>query len=161
MEVWNGAERDLDEFNKGLKRYVAQRRGAGEGKLKEGKDPLPFEVMKAICESFMKTGGQDGAFGWLYTLLSWSLMCRSRNTEEILIRDVRWINDALAIYFAHMKNDQDGDQIKFPRHCYGNGDDVRVDILCALGTFFLENSASESGFLFEGGSQYVRYLSSV
>ncbi|POM77362.1 Hypothetical protein PHPALM_5262 [Phytophthora palmivora] len=53
--------------------------------------------------------------------MSWNLMARAaNNTVSIYYKHLEWREDALCVYFAHMKNDRRGAQPRDPRHVYAN-----------------------------------------
>ena len=47
-------------------------------------------------------------------------MSRAGNWFSVCYDHMEWTEDALAIYFAHMKNDQCGERPRDPRHVYAN-----------------------------------------
>ncbi|OWZ05521.1 hypothetical protein PHMEG_00022381 [Phytophthora megakarya] len=59
-------------------------------------------------------------FGHLFLLVCWNLMCRAKSTENIRHAHLAWREDSTTIYFAHMKNDQDGSPPRDPRNVYAN-----------------------------------------
>jgi len=60
-----------------------------------GKKPLKFETYRWLSKKFLLQGE---AFGHLFTLLSWNLMCRASNTVNIHGTHIEWIEDSLAIW---------------------------------------------------------------
>jgi hypothetical protein len=47
-------------------------------------------------------------------------MSRAGNAFSICCDHIEWTEDALAIYFAHMKNDQCGERPRNSRYVYAN-----------------------------------------
>ena len=85
-------------------------------------------------------------------------MCRASNALNIKFEHFEWREDALCIYFAHMKNDQSGERPRDPRHVYANPLIPEICPILALGllwiTFEFENSGNS---LFPGSNQYDRF----
>ena len=113
-------QEELSRFFAGLKREIVQMASVSGTSLKEGKDPLPFDVLKELGREMIIRRDPDTTFGHLFLLLSWNLMCRASNTVRIYYQHIEWRNDALCIYFSHHKGDQSGDRPKDPRHIYAN-----------------------------------------
>ena len=86
-------------------------------------------------------------------------MCRSANTVTIHLHHMEWREDCLAIYFAHMKNDQSGERKRDPRHIYANPVDPVVCPLTVLAIYLITYglSGTKSTALFPGNSQYDRF----
>ncbi|KAH9153098.1 hypothetical protein AeRB84_004595 [Aphanomyces euteiches] len=148
---------ELTLFYKGLKRLVAQASHETGGRLTEGKEPLPFSLFKLICKEMLRTGGKDIIFCHLFLVLTWNLMCRAGNGETIHFAHMAWHEDALAIQFGHMKNDQEGERPKDPRHVYANPKSPDVCPILTLGVYFAVLGFSDTGRLFPGSKQYDRY----
>eukprot|EP00834_Sanchytrium_tribonematis_P007043 NODE_584_length_5696_cov_0.763623.p4 type:complete len:110 gc:universal NODE_584_length_5696_cov_0.763623:5326-5655(+) len=53
-------------------------------------------------------------------MLSWNIMARAGNIVSVCLGHMAWQNDALCIYFAHMKNDQTANRSRDPHHIYAN-----------------------------------------
>ncbi|KAH9095362.1 hypothetical protein LEN26_017811 [Aphanomyces euteiches] len=147
---------ELTLFYKGLKRSVAQTSHETGGRLTEGKEPLPFSLFKLICKEMLRTGGKDIIFCHLFLVLTWNLMCWAGNGETIHFAHMAWHEDALAIQFGHMKNDQEGERPKDPRHVYANPKSPDVCPILTLGVYFAVLGFSDTGRLFPGSKQYDR-----
>ena len=50
---------------------------------------------------------------------------------------MRWIQDALQIFFAHMKNDQTGSRPRDPRHVYSNPYNPYIDPILTLISYLI------------------------
>jgi len=71
---------------------------------------------------------------------------------------MKWTNDSLGIYFAHMKNDQFGERPRDPRHIYANPLIPEICPILSLGLYLLTNPIdSNVPQLFPGGNQYDRF----
>jgi hypothetical protein len=80
------------------------------------------------------------------------------NIAAICFSHMTWVGDSLAIYFAHMKNDQEGARPKDPRHIYANPINPEACNILSLGLYFLcFGFASDARKLFPGQNQYDRY----
>jgi hypothetical protein len=93
----------LKRLYKGLNRTSAKARGATGARLGEGKDPLPFELYRAICKWLLEDYAKESIFLHCFLTLTWNLMCRSRNTVYVHRQHVSWTGDAMTIKFAHTK----------------------------------------------------------
>lgn len=85
-------------------------------------------------------------------------MCRISNTVNICLSHMHWFEDALAIRFAHQKNDQFGERNRDPRHIYANPLKPETCTILSLGIYFL-CFTYDPRFpqLFNGCNQYERY----
>ena len=65
----------------------------------------------------------------------------------------------MAIYLAHVKNDQSGERKRDPRHIYANPVDPSMCPLTALGVYLniFGLMGTKSTALFPGTSQYDRF----
>ena len=150
-----------------LKRRDALRRANGQDTSKRGKDQMTFHMYRWLCHQFLTTGGQRNftsyIFSHLFTILSWNLMCRAGNTTGIHSSHLEWREDAMGVYFAHMKNDQMGEKPKDPRHVYANPVMPAICPILSLGIYFLCNPdiIVNQGRLFPGSEQYARYHGSL
>jgi hypothetical protein len=75
---------------------------------------------------------------------------------------MEWTEDSMAIYFAHMKNDQFGDRPKDPRHIYANPVMPEICPILGLGIYWLvyDFDAADRK-LFPGQNQYERFRNSA
>lgn len=84
-------------------------------------------------------------------------MHRCSNTENIHFNHLKWDEDSLCVYFAHMKNDQMGER-KDPRHVYANPLQPQVSAILSLAIYFLVCSFDRgASSLFPGTKQYDRF----
>ena len=70
-------------------------------------------------------------------VLCWNLMCPSCNVVSLCYSHLGWKDDALGIYFAHMKIDQFGERPKEARHIYANPLMPEICPISALGLYHL------------------------
>jgi hypothetical protein len=122
----------------GLKKRIARQISNGYGEIKEGKDPLPFSLFRRIALEMMHGTARDLIFARTFMLLSWNLMSRAANTVSICYSHLEWGEDALRVYFAHMKNDQGGSKPRDPRHVYANPLAPEICPILALGTCVIQ-----------------------
>jgi hypothetical protein len=116
-----------------LKKRIARQIAAGDGEIKVGKDPLPFSLYRRISLEMLRCSSRDMVFARTFMILSWNLMSRAANTVSICYNHMEWGEDALSIYFAHMKNDQTGSRPRDPRHLYANPLMPEICPILALG----------------------------
>lgn len=156
-------ENDLAAHFAGLEKASRRRQGQVQGSVKEGKDEMPFWLYRWMAKHFLVNEGKGGSapiFSHLFSVLCWNLMCRAGNAVGICFSHMEWREDALAIYFAHMKNDQRGQKAKHPRHVYANPLMPEICPILALGMYLICHPGvlhGEKHELFPGGKQYNRF----
>ncbi|ETN15675.1 hypothetical protein PPTG_06902 [Phytophthora nicotianae INRA-310] len=126
---------DVTLFFKGLKRETAKRNHDSGEKLTEGKDPLPFSMLRSLSVSMMEAG----------------------NTASIHAGHLSWEGDALAVRFGHMKNDQDGTRPRDARHVYVNSFNPEICPILSLGIYAAVCGLDDSK-LFPGGNQDLQRM---
>jgi hypothetical protein len=141
----------------GLKNKSAEARGDKGSKLSEGKEPMPFELYRALCKWLIEDGSSESMFGHCFLTLTWNLMCRSRNTVYIRLEHMGWENDAMTIQFAHTKTDRAGEDAGHKRHIYANPEMPEICPILSLGRYRLSFPGMDRGLLFSGASQYDRF----
>jgi hypothetical protein len=148
----------LKEYFRGAQRISAQEKGKGSGKVQTGKDAMSFSLYAYLCRKLLTIGDESAIFAHTYMTMSWNLMCRAGNTASICFSHLQWQDDALCVYFAHMKNDQLGTRPKDPRHLYANPETPEISCILALGIYLLciEIPNTKAGNLFPGEKQYDR-----
>jgi hypothetical protein len=150
------AERIKMHF-RGLKKRHQQEKESGVRDIKEGKDPLPFELYFWLAEQFIREGQ---CFALAYMVLSWNLMSRTNNISKIKVSHLSWKDDALGIYFAIEKGDQTGDALpKDARNLYANSSHPQICPILALALYFAfdRDFDGDDGSLFPGGFQNARF----
>ncbi|ETK88726.1 hypothetical protein L915_07061 [Phytophthora nicotianae] len=70
---------------------------------------------------------------------------------------MEWSGDALGVYFAHQKNDQEGRRPRDPRHIYTNPLRPAICPVLALAIFWATSPFDGSDRLFPGSNQYERF----
>jgi len=152
--------KELKQLFKGLTKQKVRRIGQGHGKVKEGKDPLPFKMYTMMAKHLLHSVEKEFVFARCFLTVCWNLMCRAGNMSSVCYSHMDWCADALQIYFAHMKNDQCGENSKDPRHIYANPLQPEICPILSLGMYWLVfgfDSNPESKHLFPGSNQYERF----
>jgi hypothetical protein len=130
----------------------------GNGRIKIGKEALDFGLYRFLAKQMLKSGSKDNIFAHTFMILCWNLMCRAGNLTSVCFSHLEWKNDAMGIYFAHMKNDQTGERPRDARHIYANPLAPEISPLLALGIYWLCYPIDENvAQLFPGGCQYDRF----
>ena len=150
-------QEDLRQLFKGFLRTVAVELQNGEGRITTGKIPLSFELYTEICRWMQQDNSPSGKFAHLFFVLSWNLACRSSNTRTIHFHHLGWMQDAMQIYFCHMKNDQTGDRPRDPRHVYANPFNPFVCPILSMLSYLLVTPPTSDTCLFPGANQYNRF----
>lgn len=146
-------------FKRGAKNDIAKAKQSGRIKVREGKEPLPFALYVLFCQTMLESADPEAIFARLFLILSWNLMCRSKNTAEICMSHMRWIQDALGIVFGQQKNDQEGEDKDY-RHVYANPLNPAICPILALAIYLLclaPFSENSEGRLFPGSEQAKRF----
>jgi hypothetical protein len=150
-------KKQLTAFYQGLGRIQASQKVKGTRKLKEGKSPLPFKLYQWIAAKLFESGE---TFAHLYLIISWNLMCRTVNTEQILLEHLEWDHDSLVVLFAKTKTDQESENPKDGKHVYANPLIPEICPILSLGMYFLSNPklvTEGSCLLFSGSNQSKRF----
>lgn len=143
-----------------LKRAKAQQQVRGELSLKNAKQPMEFSLFRSLCSSLLQSTSKNALFAVCFLRHSWNLMCRSSNTEAILLSHLMWEEDAYCVRFAWQKNDQDGRRQLHPKHCYANPVFPEVSIILGLGLYLMCSRRHEGARLFPEGAKatFLRIL---
>ena len=128
---------ELKNHFRGLKRTTTKTVAEGGGRIKTGKDALDFGLYKFLCLEFLKSSRPDFIFAHCFMIFCWNLMCRAGNMASVCWSHLEWRNDALGIYFAHMKNDQFGERPRDPRHVYANPLIPEICPVLSLGVYLM------------------------
>jgi hypothetical protein len=147
----------MKRLHQGLNRRSAKARGENGGKLGEGKDPLPFELHRAICTWLLADGSKESVFAHCFLTLTWNLMCRSKNTVYINRRHLSWSGDAMAVNFAHTKSNMEGSDAGHKRHICANPKMPEICSVLSAGRHLAAFPAEASGRLFGGQRQFDRF----
>jgi len=153
----DATKQEISSFFKGLKRRDANNASMGITKITTGKDPLQFSLYRKISEIMLRSDKKEHIFGRCVLVISWNLMCRVSNSINICFSHLEWIEDALGIYFAHMKNDQMGERPRDARRIYANSDKPEICPILSLAIYLLCFPIDKSSnYLFPGENQYIR-----
>ncbi|KAG6965838.1 hypothetical protein JG688_00007031 [Phytophthora aleatoria] len=125
--------RELSSDFMGLQRNAAAALSQGLGQIKIGKDPMSIGLYKQVALAMLKSTSRDMIFARTFMIMSWNLMSRAATTASICYNYLEWRDDALCVYFAHMKYDQRGTRPRDPRHVYTNSLTPEICPILALG----------------------------
>ena len=150
-------QKDLKQLFKGFLRTVSIEVQNGNGRITTGKIPLTFDLYTEICKWMQEDDTPAGKFAHLFLVLSWNLACRSSNTKTIHFHHLGWSQDALQIFFCHMKNDQTGDRPRDARHVYANPFNPHACPFLSIISYLLVTPPTSDSCLFPGANQYNRY----
>ena len=79
------------------------------------------------------------------------------NAAGISISHLEWREDALGVFFAHMKNDQTGERPRDPRHVYANPMMPEISPILALGIYLL-CCPTKGGLLFQCSQAKIKMI---
>ena len=147
----------LAKLFKGLKKKSAKARGTKGMPLGEGKEPLPFELYRAICTWLLEDGSSEAIFAHAFLTTTWNLMCRSVNTVYIRREHVSWVGDSMVMQFPTTKKDKLGRLAGQKRHIYANPDMPEICNVTSIARYLLAFPDGHEGALFPGQSQYDRF----
>lgn len=148
----------MKKFFKGLHHTIVAAVQSTNKRLTEGKEPFTLSMYRALSKALLISAKKQDVFGHAFLVICWNLICRAKSTESIRHAHIGWHEDALSVVFAHMKNDQDGNRPRDPRHIYANPVAPEICPILSLGVYFAVLGFSEDGQLFPGGNQYCRFL---
>jgi len=106
-------------------------------RLTEGKDPMPFVVYKFLAAKMLESVDKEAIFAHTFMLLTWNLMCRSKNTVNIMFNHISWCSDSIGIQFAHSKTDKEGLEASYLRHIYANSASPEICPITALARYIM------------------------
>ena len=156
-EKKSGYESQLNQFLDGFKRKISKDGQQGRRRVQSGKHPFSFSLFELIGKRLLKLNKRHHLVAHCFLTLSWNLMSRATNVLETRLSNLQWQNDALMIFFGHMKNDQGGDRSKHPRAVFANVFKPWICPILSLGLYFLVNDFNDlSQPLFEGERQFSR-----
>jgi hypothetical protein len=123
-----------------------------------GKEPLRFELYKRMAAQYLRHDKPEYIFPHLFHVITWNLMCRASNATSIQLSHLAWGEDALQIYFIHMKNDQTGERPRDPCHVYANPLNPGICPVLTLGIYLIcTPEVLQQSALFPGKDQYDRF----
>ena len=91
---------------------------------------MSVQMYQSFCKWFLEWGTLNGVFAQCFLVLLWNLACWLQNIVMIWMDQIYWSScfDCFAIRFGHMKNDQTGNNAKYPWHLSG----ILTTFLCIL-----------------------------
>ena len=106
---------DIDWFLKSFKKET--KKATKDGMLDEKEaDPISWTLSKLILEWAVESRCM---IIWIYSLLQWNCMARSKNIGKLAYHNFTTDNDFIKIRYNKMKADQDGEKIR-DTHVYTN-----------------------------------------
>lgn len=158
-------KRDLAQFYGGLERQEAEERQAGQRPSHGGMESFTFKHYRWTNAHFISIGDE---FSWLYSSMMWNTLCRSNNVKDINLEHFSSFEDCIGIVVPKTKADPGlrssfcsfhsihhlslgGKRNQEPSHIYGNPLDYRINVLLALGVWFLIHQPTDAATLFPGG----------
>ena len=91
---------ELADFYKSLERRETAEKEKGIRPVQVGKEALPFNIYKMLAQHFVESGN---VFAWAYLVVSWNLICRTKNTESLKLSHIEWNEDAMIVYCKNEK----------------------------------------------------------
>ncbi|POM67004.1 Hypothetical protein PHPALM_17059 [Phytophthora palmivora] len=151
-------KQELSDHVKGLQHRMAEAIKFGSGDVKIGKDDMTVGFFRRVALEMLCSNSREMSFGRLFMIMSWNIMARAANTVPICFSHLEWRNDALCVYFGHMKNDRRGTRPRDPRHMYANPIMPEICPILAIGVYWVSNGFNASNArLLPGRNQSERY----
>jgi hypothetical protein len=85
-----------------VKRYT----NTAVGSIFDGDAALPWALYKQFNRWFLAKGEEDGIFAACFSKLTCNLACQGSSTSQICTKHIQWVDDSVAIPFAHGKDQQ-------------------------------------------------------
>ena len=103
-------QEQLTCYFKGLKQTTAKGTANGLERVQVGNSPLQFTMYWQAARLIMESSSTwyDSVFRHLFLVMCWNLICRAGQGSTICLSHMKWINDAMGIYFSQQKNNQTG-----------------------------------------------------
>jgi hypothetical protein len=86
--------------------------------------------------------------------MTWNLMCRSRNTVNIMMEHISFNGDSMTVQFAHTKCDMSGARAWHKWHIFANPGRPEICPILSLARYRATFPQIRKGALFPGGAQY-------
>lgn len=148
MQYSNDFRDKLTIRTRALAKLHQQEKEDTGSRLTEGKDPMPFVVYKFLAEKMLASEDKEAIFAHTFMLLTWNLMCRSKNTVNIMFNHISWCSDSIGIQFAHSKTDKEGLEASYLRHIYANSATPEICPITALARYIMVFPECSKGRLF-------------
>jgi hypothetical protein len=132
----------------GFTRKYSLEKEKGNVKIIEGKRPLSEMGYIAISKFALKYSNGETQFAHPYSVILWTLMCRTSTVATIIYDHIYWEGDSLRIFISRHKGDQEGIHA-YPRNLYANPFQPEVCPVLALALHmfssrFVRSSSVES-----------------
>ena len=90
--------------------------------MEHGKREIAFPLYCKFNQWCVEKGTAEAIFARAYAVVMWNLACRGDSTSKIRVKHLIWRSDCAGIPFAHMKEEQEGEnrRKKVPRNCFAN-----------------------------------------
>ena len=122
---------EMDRFLKSFKKET--KKAAKDGLLDEHEaDPISWKLFQLILKWAIEEGQ---ILVWVYSLLQWNCMARSKNIGELAYHNFRTGDDYIKIRYDKTKADQSGEKVK-DKHIYANPFNPLVCPVLSLGIWF-------------------------
>ena len=92
----------------------------------EGKEHMSFKCYQLSCKLLIEAGSYDSVSALYFSTIHLNLIWRSETMENIFLRQMKWENDHLKIYFPKHKFDQIRLNKDEARNVYSNPNDPAV-----------------------------------
>ena len=142
QELSHTISRWIDDFIKGYKKSIADKKSRGVMCITEGKSPLSFGGFARVCIYFVSFANSTThltwqliMFGWLFMVLCWNLIGRSASVGNIMLQHIDWSEDCLKIKLAKHKGDQTGEGLGNEKHIYANPLNPSICTILALAVY--------------------------
>ncbi|OWY99927.1 hypothetical protein PHMEG_00028988 [Phytophthora megakarya] len=89
-----------------------------------------------LCKAMREQAKQKFVFAHMFLGVSWNLICRVGNSVPICYEHLECDDDALAIWLKHMKNVQEGERQRDPRHVYAKPKEPDICPILAWAIYF-------------------------
>ena len=148
---------EMDKFLVPLKKD--SKKAAKDGLLDEHEsDPISWTLFQLLLKWAIE---EVNMLVWVFSLLQWNCMSRSRNIGDLAYHNFRTDNDYIKIRYDNTKADQSGDNVK-DKHVYANPFNPLVCPILALGIWFsLESKRLGSRTSILGLEKYDREVPST
>ena len=101
----------------------------------------------------------NAVFVHCFLTMIWNLMCRSRNTVNIMMEHISFNGDSMTVQFAYTKTDMSGAQFWHKWHCFANSGRPEICPILSLARYRTTFPHIQKGALFPGGAQYSQFRS--
>jgi hypothetical protein len=121
-------ESELALYFTGSIRLLMIKNQNSSSRAQTGKEHLQFLYKRMAAQCI---------FAHLFHVITWNLMCQASNATSNQLSHLARGEDALQIFFIHMKNDQTGKCPRDPCHVYANPLNPEICPVLALGVYLI------------------------